>query len=195
MKYCSNCGSRLVTKFVDNEQRERQVCEGCGNVQYRNPRTIVLCMVTYRDSVLVCRRAQEPGRGQWIIPSGFLECGETLEAAAARETHEETGVVVDPRQLELYSITSMPHIEQVAVGFRVEVKTLPALRTNPECLDVAFVAIGDLVKKEMAWLESMGNALNNIAEEVRTGRYNIHLISLKSSEGDFRSRDYCLATV
>jgi 8-oxo-dGTP diphosphatase len=43
---------------------------------------------------LLVRRGTEPLRGEWSIPGGLLECGETLTAGVARELHEETGLVV-----------------------------------------------------------------------------------------------------
>jgi mutator protein MutT len=45
--------------------------------------------------VLLARRANEPLKGEWSLPGGAVECGETLEAAIAREVLEETGLVVD----------------------------------------------------------------------------------------------------
>ena len=44
---------------------------------------------------LVVRRATEPLKGDWSIPGGMLELGETLRAGAAREALEETGLTVD----------------------------------------------------------------------------------------------------
>jgi 8-oxo-dGTP diphosphatase len=49
--------------------------------------------------VAVVRRAHEPLKGEWSIPGGILELGETLRAGAAREALEETGLVVDPGQV------------------------------------------------------------------------------------------------
>ncbi len=45
--------------------------------------------------VVLVRRRYEPLAGQWSLPGGTLELGETLEAGAAREVREETGLHVD----------------------------------------------------------------------------------------------------
>ena len=45
--------------------------------------------------VVVVRRGHEPLKGEWSIPGGVLEIGETLRAGAAREALEETGLVVE----------------------------------------------------------------------------------------------------
>jgi 8-oxo-dGTP diphosphatase len=45
--------------------------------------------------VLLIRRGQAPLLGEWSLPGGVLECGETLGAAAVREAQEETGLVIE----------------------------------------------------------------------------------------------------
>jgi ADP-ribose pyrophosphatase YjhB (NUDIX family) len=52
-------------------------------------------ILTDRHEVVLVKRRYEPLAGQWSLPGGTLELGETLEAGTAREVREETGLVVD----------------------------------------------------------------------------------------------------
>jgi mutator protein MutT len=47
------------------------------------------------DRVLLIKRAHEPLKGEWSLPGGGVELGETLERAVAREVQEETGLDVE----------------------------------------------------------------------------------------------------
>jgi 8-oxo-dGTP diphosphatase len=51
-------------------------------------------VIVDRDRVVLIRRRYEPLAGQWSLPGGTLEIGETLEQGTAREMLEETGLVV-----------------------------------------------------------------------------------------------------
>ena len=55
-----------------------------------------------KGRALLIRRGSEPLRGQWSIPGGTLELGESLQEGVARELHEETGL--DVRVLELIEV-------------------------------------------------------------------------------------------
>lgn len=51
------------------------------------------------DDVLLIRRGRAPRQGEWSIPGGKVDRGETLHAAAARELLEETGVTAEIGEL------------------------------------------------------------------------------------------------
>jgi ADP-ribose pyrophosphatase YjhB (NUDIX family) len=51
------------------------------------------------NRVLLIRRGQSPLLGEWSLPGGVLECGETLREAVVREACEETGLVVETGEM------------------------------------------------------------------------------------------------
>jgi ADP-ribose pyrophosphatase YjhB (NUDIX family) len=191
LKYCSECGAQVALKWVPQESRVRCVCDNCRAVHYQNPRVVVACVVMWEEKILLCRRSIEPARGQWMIPSGFLECGETLEEGAARETFEESGVVVDPGQLELSSIMNLVEIDQIRITFRTSLAVRPELIPSSESDEIAFMSEEEIPNDELAWRHSMGNGPQQFFAELRAGTFTIRLISAPTRVGEvFKSRPY-----
>jgi 8-oxo-dGTP diphosphatase len=56
-------------------------------------------VVVEQGRVLLVQRGTEPAKGQWSIPGGLIDVGESLREAVAREVLEETGLVVEPVEL------------------------------------------------------------------------------------------------
>jgi ADP-ribose pyrophosphatase YjhB (NUDIX family) len=196
MNYCSKCGLPISLKWIEHERRQRYACASCGITHYQNPTVIVGCLVCWNDKVLMCRRSEEPARGQWMVPSGFLECGETLEEGAARETLEETGVIVDPASLDLCSVMNMTAISQIAIAFRVRLMTIPQIRPGPECLEVAFLSEDEIPRDQFAWLTAMGTWPKRFFNELRSHDFTIQMMTIGSNEGiGFRLREYQIGTV
>lgn len=65
----------------------------------QRPLVGVGAVIVDASRVVVVRRAGEPLKGQWSIPGGLIETGETLQAAVVRETKEETGLTVQVGEL------------------------------------------------------------------------------------------------
>jgi ADP-ribose pyrophosphatase YjhB (NUDIX family) len=90
-RFCARCGSEV-------EREEGLVrCPACGFVHYANsePTASAIC-VDERGRVLLARRANEPFKGYWDLPGGFLEEDEHPLDALRRELREETSLEVEP---------------------------------------------------------------------------------------------------
>jgi ADP-ribose pyrophosphatase YjhB (NUDIX family) len=90
-RHCAACGARTEEREIDG--RARPVCPACGQVTYLDPKLAVAVLIERRGRILLGRRGpgtREPGK--WSFPAGFVERGEKVEHAAAREAREETGL-------------------------------------------------------------------------------------------------------
>lgn len=74
--------------------QERPVCPVCGFIYFADPKVAVAVLLEDAGRVLFVRRANEPFRGLWTLPAGFVNGGEDPAEAAMRECMEETGLVV-----------------------------------------------------------------------------------------------------
>jgi ADP-ribose pyrophosphatase YjhB (NUDIX family) len=171
--FCSRCGAPLVERLIASEQRVRRQCEACGLIAYRNPLVLVNTIVAAQDRVLLCRRASDPGAGRWALPGGFMEMGESMEEAAAREIREETGVGVDPRELRLHAVVTLPDISEIYVGFIATLAEVPALVCGSECTDVRFCSEADIPWSEFSYPD-IGVYLRMYFNERRAGAHPIH---------------------
>jgi 8-oxo-dGTP diphosphatase len=70
-------------------------CPQCGFLtrRHRNPVPTVDTIIEYQDQGLILIERANPPHG-WALPGGFVDYGESLEAAARREAREETGLTV-----------------------------------------------------------------------------------------------------
>jgi 8-oxo-dGTP diphosphatase len=88
--FCPICGKPV--KVVQSEGRNRPVCISCGHIIYVNPYPAVALVVLNDDKVLLTLRSIDPHHGEWCLPGGFIEWGESPEEGARRELLEETAI-------------------------------------------------------------------------------------------------------
>jgi ADP-ribose pyrophosphatase YjhB (NUDIX family) len=142
------CGGALESRFHPPDGCHRLICTGCDRIQYRNP-SVVGAVIPERDgAVLLLRRARPPRSGTWVFPGGYVELGETVEAAAIRECREEVGV--EPRLGPLLSVYNRPAPGVVIVVYRATL-TDGEPRPGPEAGAVAWFTPDRIPWHELAF--------------------------------------------
>jgi ADP-ribose pyrophosphatase YjhB (NUDIX family) len=91
-RYCLWCASPLEIRLIDG--RDFKACPSCHFVEYVDPKVAVATIIPWEGGILLGRRSISPGKGAWSFPSGYVNRGEKLEDAAAREVWEEINLRV-----------------------------------------------------------------------------------------------------
>lgn len=86
--FCPICGQAL--EELHHEGRVRPYCTSCESPIYFDPKVAVVVFIVKDDKLLLIQRGNDPGRGKWALPAGFVDYDESPEDAAIRETLEET---------------------------------------------------------------------------------------------------------
>ena len=86
---CHHPGAPVGTEQVDHMKREYP----------EHPLIGVGAVIVSDGRALLIQRGQAPLLGEWSLPGGVLECGETLREAAIREAREETGLTVETAEM------------------------------------------------------------------------------------------------
>ena len=123
-RFCGQCGA--PTRSI--EGGHVRVCsnEACKMEQFPRTDPAVIMLVTHGDACLLGSNARFPP-GMYSTLAGFVEPGETLEAAVAREVFEEAGVVV--RNVRYHSSQPWPFPTSLMLGFYAEAESA-ALAVN-----------------------------------------------------------------
>ena len=138
-KFCPGCGFPL--ERTETSGKVRPVCSKCRRIIYYDPKVAAVVVVARAGRILMVRRANQPGYGLWSVPGGYVDRGEVVEAAAAREVREETGLeVAIGGLLGLFSQAGNPVIVAAFAG----VETGGLLRAGPETLAVDFFPLDAL---------------------------------------------------
>src|ERR1035437_459065 len=175
MKFCSPCGASVELRKPIDDNKARHICIACGIIHYQNPRMVIGSIPEWEDKVLLCRRAIEPRYGLWTLPGGFMENGESTADAAIRETLEEANARIEI--IDLYSMYSLPYIDQVHMMFRARLLDLD-FSPGQESLEVRLFTEAEIPWDELAF-RPVRFSLEHYFTERNKGTFSLHVGELK----------------
>ena len=147
-RFCPRCGAPLETRTLKAAEPPRLVCRACAFVFFLDPKVATGVVIPYQGGILLVQRAIEPQYGKWVFPGGYVDRGETLEAAALREVREESGLAV--RLTRLLGAYSFPGNPVILVAYAGEV-TGGTVETDDESLAARVFLPGEIPWGELAF--------------------------------------------
>lgn len=112
-QFCGCCGAK--TEALENERAKR--CPGCGLTNYPRLAPAVIVRVSRDDQLLLSRSPHFP-EGMYSVQAGFVEPGETLEEAVAREVAEEVGIKTG--NIKYFGSQPWPFPNSLMIGFTAD---------------------------------------------------------------------------
>ena len=89
---CPQCRGGVTIRTVDGQWRP--YCPQCGLIIQLGPKLVATVLIGDPANLLMVQRGYGVEKGLWALPGGYVEQGEVVEDAAAREALEETGIQV-----------------------------------------------------------------------------------------------------
>ncbi|UUY03771.1 NUDIX domain-containing protein [Svornostia abyssi] len=143
VRFCPRCGEGATV-----EAPRLLRCLACGYHAFYNPKPVASAIP--RDAsgrIVLLRRGFEPGAGLWTFPGGFVDLGESVEAAARREVREE--IAIDVTLGGLVGVYSREDERVVLVVFEAVAHGVP--QTTDEAPEVQAFAPEDIPWAELAF--------------------------------------------
>jgi NAD+ diphosphatase len=137
-RFCGRCGQETVESPGERARR----CPHCGLLAFPRLAPAVIMLVEREDGrALLARNARWPG-GMYSCLAGFVEPGETVEAAVRREVHEEVSISID--NLRYHGSQPWPFPHSLMIGFHVSYAGGEICCDDNEIADARWFAPDDL---------------------------------------------------
>ena len=115
-KYCSNCGAE--SNMV--EAGYKRICHNCNTEHFPRTDPVVIMLATFNDTAFLGRQKRFPP-GMYSALAGFIEPGESIEEAVARELNEEAGIEIIEANYHSSQPWAFPY--SLMIGYIAESKT------------------------------------------------------------------------
>lgn len=135
--HCAYCGQAFEV-----DQIWPRTCAACGNTSFLNPVPVAVVLVPIDLGLLVVRRNIEPQRGWLALPGGYINYGESWQAAGAREVFEETGLQLSPDDIREFRVRSAPDSTVLIFGLAqpIGLADLPPFVPNEETQEIKVIS-------------------------------------------------------
>ena len=187
--YCFKCGQTMRYSVPPDDDQERWNCAACGYVMYENPTPIVLVAVEAAGRLLLIRRAQQPYKGRWAVPGGFVEKGESVTVAAVRELEEEAGIQVAEDALIPLFISSVVSTNQIYITFRTHLPELIPVKLGVEASEGNWFSREDFPREEF-WLPNLLSAVDDFFDCNETGDFKLYVSDWSETTMHNRAFDF-----
>ncbi|MEM8496457.1 MAG: NUDIX domain-containing protein [Pseudomonadota bacterium] len=149
--YCPGCGEKAFLPIA----RKKLECRACAFQFYRNAASAVAAVLLYEDEILVGKRGRNPCKGLLDLPGGFVDPGESLEAALFRELYEELGLRLDDANY-LGSGSNRYHYANVDYDttdafFEIRFGRRPAVTAMDDLEDFVWLNLGEMELDQFAF--------------------------------------------
>ena len=143
-RFCSRCGQRLLIR----EAGHVQICSDSTCALQLFPRVdpAIIVLASHGDHALLGREANWP-EGRYSTLAGFVEPGESLEDAVAREVLEESGIEVD--QIRYHSSQPWPFPQSLMLGFTATALSHDIQLRDGELEEAAWISVNDIVERKV----------------------------------------------
>ena len=141
--------------------------------KYPRPALTADCIVFARKEldfrVLLVQRANEPYKGKWAFPGGFMNMDETTEETARRELKEETGLIVDDiRQIGTFDrVDRDPRGRVITVAYFVVIDGIRDVKGGDDAAVARWFSIGNLPELAFDHQKIMEVALRKLRDFVK----------------------------
>lgn len=144
-RFCGRCGSAMIATQAGHVL----ICSSadCALQQFPRIDPAIIVLITHGERILLGRQASWPA-GRYSTIAGFVEPGESLEDAVAREVAEETGVAVE--SVEYHSSQPWPFPSSLMLGFVARASSTDIRLADAELEDARWVTRSAIAAGEIA---------------------------------------------